>query len=75
MDTKSGGSSPFPPVGYIEGMWVECILPICEDVLPSNRVRYAGFFGFGSSCLLTSLEHSTEGSVEVMIRPDKSDFS
>uniref|UniRef100_A0A0R3TWU3 DUF3694 domain-containing protein n=1 Tax=Rodentolepis nana TaxID=102285 RepID=A0A0R3TWU3_RODNA len=39
LDTESGGSSPFPPVGYIEGMWVECILPICEGVLPSNRVR------------------------------------
>ncbi|VDO10903.1 unnamed protein product [Rodentolepis nana] len=37
MDNRSGGSSPFPPVGYIVGMWVECILPICEIVLPDNR--------------------------------------
>ncbi|VDO14203.1 unnamed protein product [Rodentolepis nana] len=40
LDTESGGSSPSPPVGYIEGMWVECIVLICEGVLPSNRVRY-----------------------------------
>ncbi|VDO14462.1 unnamed protein product [Rodentolepis nana] len=40
LDSESGGSSVFPPVSYIEGMWVEYILPICEDVLPSNRVRY-----------------------------------
>ncbi|VDN99550.1 unnamed protein product [Rodentolepis nana] len=32
LDTESGGSSPFPPVGYIEGMWVECIHSICQGV-------------------------------------------
>uniref|UniRef100_A0A0R3TKB3 Calpain_III domain-containing protein n=1 Tax=Rodentolepis nana TaxID=102285 RepID=A0A0R3TKB3_RODNA len=39
LDIESGGSSPFPHVGYKEGMWVVCILPICEEVLPNNRVR------------------------------------
>nr|CUU98766.1 hypothetical transcript [Hymenolepis microstoma] len=32
------------------------------------------FSGFESSCLEKSLQHSTEGSAEVVVRPDKEDF-
>ncbi|VDO10032.1 unnamed protein product [Rodentolepis nana] len=58
LDTESGGSSPFPPVRYIEGMWVECILPICEGVMPVSRVRnIVGLKepGLASMCLLLTI--------------------
>ncbi|VDO03087.1 unnamed protein product [Rodentolepis nana] len=47
LDTESDGSSPFPHVGYIEGMWVGCMLPICEDVFAKQ------------SCPVRSLKSAT----------------
>ncbi|VDO10357.1 unnamed protein product [Rodentolepis nana] len=40
LNTESGGSSSFPTVDNIEDMMIECILLICESVLPGNRARY-----------------------------------
>nr|CUU98615.1 hypothetical transcript [Hymenolepis microstoma] len=37
--------------------------------------KYPEFLGFESSCLVTSLHQSTEGSAKVVVRPDKDDFS
>nr|CUU97336.1 glutathione S transferase [Hymenolepis microstoma] len=36
---------------------------------------YPEFSGFESSCLVKPLQHPTEGSAEVVVRPDKDDFS
>nr|CUU97876.1 hypothetical transcript [Hymenolepis microstoma] len=36
---------------------------------------YPEFSGFECSCPVTSLQHSTEGSAEVVVRLDKDDFS
>nr|CDS31470.1 hypothetical protein HmN_000360100 [Hymenolepis microstoma] len=38
LDTVSDGSSPFPPVGHIGGMFVGHILLFCGDFSPGNRV-------------------------------------
>nr|CUU97744.1 hypothetical transcript [Hymenolepis microstoma] len=37
--------------------------------------KYPEFSGFESPCLVTSLQLSTEGSAEVVVRPNKDDFS
>nr|CUU99494.1 hypothetical transcript [Hymenolepis microstoma] len=41
LNTVSGGSSPFPPVGHIRDMLVGRILLFYEGVSPGNRVRIA----------------------------------
>nr|CUU98767.1 hypothetical transcript [Hymenolepis microstoma] len=44
-----------------------CGKPVCK--------RYPEFFGCESSCPVKSLQHSTEESTEVVVRPDKDVFS
>ncbi|VDO11004.1 unnamed protein product [Rodentolepis nana] len=46
-----------------------CHLHMCSGTSAFEGGKwYAGFSGFGSSCLVTSLQHSIDGCIEVVIR-------
>nr|CUU97674.1 hypothetical transcript [Hymenolepis microstoma] len=56
--------------------------PTCKERKPASSggmdaevSKYPEFSGFESPCLVTSLQLSTEGSAEVVVRPNKDDFS
>nr|CUU99293.1 hypothetical transcript [Hymenolepis microstoma] len=53
----------------------ECALAIILDSRFSSPGLYPEFSGFESSYLVKFLQHSTEGSAEVVVSPDKDDFS
>nr|CUU98087.1 hypothetical transcript [Hymenolepis microstoma] len=55
----------------INVQWVSC----GESADEINPYEILKIFGFETSCLVTFLQHSTEGSAEVLVRPDKEDFS